>query len=471
VPTIAEKLAEAAVTDTLNRSESPIAGEWKLLKPGLQKGKCQNAAGSEGYTPISTFASGADGCYWGKETFASSGTAVHAYALGEITRIGGELRQTGLWLFRDSGAPETKENGYYLRAERTAGLSTKWTLEKWVEGSPEVLKATETNVYGDGASVAIVQGNGKLYMYGKKEKAGTWEEVMSIASASYTTGYSGLMAKGTGEWVIGNFATGTFSLAEEGKGPERVRHFEEGDLLRMTLGAFPLAAMSMAVIVKLDTATSVNLFGTFNEAGSPGALPYDLYLNSEKQPTIGISSAPFAVPTGVWVFICVTKASGSVKPMFHMYNFSTKVWSHGEGSVNAGNPEGVKRLYFGGGDVVLNEAPKFKGSLAAAAAFPRSLPEKEVESLVSVTRLTKWGEYNPKVLWFFWQAVVTEAVADLVGTSPEAERTGTTVVSEAPPIPYGEVVSSPSRYVKLLVGGVIKEVKRWALVGGQLLSK
>lgn len=210
--TIAEALAKLKVTDDFNRNENPIAGAWKLLKPGKSPGKTE--AGEEaGYTPVSTFVTGEDEAYWSTTSYVIGSDAVAA--LARITKIPvtGE-RQIGLWILRDKTKPETEESGYRLKAEWISGKKIKFVLEKWVKGAITELKKVESEAYGVGSRIAIVASGGKVFFFASKEKESAFEEVASAEDATYTEGYSGVYGKGTGEFKIRNFATGNLELEE-----------------------------------------------------------------------------------------------------------------------------------------------------------------------------------------------------------------------------------------------------------------
>lgn len=206
--TIAEALAKLGITDTLNRAEDPLAGEWKLLKPGVLTGKLE--AGELGYTPKSTFATGEDDAYWSKTAYAGD-----VGALLRITKIPvtGE-RQIGLWVCRSKATPETTQSGYRLRAEWLSGKKIKFVLEKWVAGVMSELKKVETEAYGVGSRIAIVVSGGRVYFFASKEKESAFEQVLEAEDAAYTEGYSGIWGKGTGEFKGMNFATGNLELEE-----------------------------------------------------------------------------------------------------------------------------------------------------------------------------------------------------------------------------------------------------------------
>ncbi|HEX7246421.1 MAG TPA: hypothetical protein VF245_12750 [Solirubrobacterales bacterium] len=211
--TIAEKLATLAVTDNLNRNENPLAGEWKLLKPGVKTGRANNTAGEEGYSADSLFTAGEDDAYWSKTSYAVGADAVAA--LCRITRLPTTAeRQIGLWVLRSKATPETTQSGYRLRAEWLSGKKIKFVLEKWVAGVMSELKKTEVETYGVGSRIAIVVSGGKVYFFASKEKESAFEQVLEAEDVTYTEGYSGIWGKGSGEFRAMNFATGNLELEE-----------------------------------------------------------------------------------------------------------------------------------------------------------------------------------------------------------------------------------------------------------------
>lgn len=209
--TIAEALAKLGITDTLNRSEDPIGGEWKRLDPGVATGKALNTAGEEGYATTTLFSGGEDDAYWSKATFAGNVAAVL-----QITRIPvTSERQLGIWVCRDKTSPVATKSGYRLRAEWLSGKKIKFVLEKWVAGVMSELKKVETEAYGDNSRIAIVVSGGRVYFFASKEEASAFEQVLEVEDATYTEGYSGLWGKGRGEFSGKNFATGTLELEEK----------------------------------------------------------------------------------------------------------------------------------------------------------------------------------------------------------------------------------------------------------------
>jgi len=181
----------------------------------------------------------------------------------------------------------------------------------------------------------------------------------------------------------------------------------------------------------------------------------------------GFATEEILPPSGSWSLVAVGKGAGTVKPRQHLYNFLTKVFTHRDQNENKG--EGSKAnwsKYRLGGK--LNAIGPYKGAIAAIAVFAQNLTDKQIEELVSAGSIGAWLTMSPApiALWEFKQASVAEELLDLVGTANQTERKETSVLEEAPPIPY-----LSGKFVKVLIGGVVKEVKRWILVKGELLSK
>lgn len=212
--TLAEELAALAITDNFNRKEFPLASEWKLLEPGEDTGQCNNVAGVEdGWLPV---AEGTGAAYWSK-TSLTPGEGEYAASIFRISVMPEESGQyRGLWVFRDPTTPKTVKSGYFLRIEYKGANKFKFSLEKWTAGAKEVLKSTETTAYKAESRIALVVGGGKVMMFASKEAASAFEEVLSVTSSTYTSGYSGIMGQGTNApaFCVRDFRTAAFAAAE-----------------------------------------------------------------------------------------------------------------------------------------------------------------------------------------------------------------------------------------------------------------
>lgn len=475
--TIAEKLGEAAVTDSLNRNENPIAAPWVKMNPGASAGRCQ-VGPPIGYTPDTLFAGGEDDCYWSTSPFSSSSTQF-IYAIFTITRVGGNERQTGVWLCRDESAPVTTQNGYLLRLERKVGANEiKFTIEKWVAGTPEVIKEMTTTSFIAGAKIALVVGNGKAYLFASTTEGGAFEEQMSVETATYTKGYSGMRAKGTGEFIIKDFRTGTFTL-EAG---EYVREFTgESTWAAGSLGGASSGVHDRTVMVYMRyDGTAGNIWSVSNVSDQfKGFFPM-LKVQSEDKPMIGSNRLPspsFTLPKNLCL-IGYSKEGGAAKTgRFHMYDFVAKKWTHANAS-GTSQEEGVvgegtnnwKRQRWGGrwGE---ETPPGLDGAIAAIAIWDSVLTDEQIEKLASAASVEDWKSLSPAPvqLTVFNKSSAGE-IEELVGSTTQISQTGTTT-TDAKPLSLPYKPSGLGKRVKVLVGGVIKEVKRWVLVKGELVNR
>lgn len=210
-----EALDELPITDNLTRLESTLAGDWKLLKPGVLTGEATTAGGG-GWRAKTAFVTGPDGAYWSKEQFSASG-GDHIAAVIKLSQVATTNdRSTGVWICRDGTTPETAESGYYLRAEFKGSGKIKFKLEKWVTGTPSTMAELETTEYAAGSRIAIVVGGGAVSFWASKGAETVFRERLSVSDSTYTSGYAGLMAQGTGEFIVRDFAAGVF-FEEEGE--------------------------------------------------------------------------------------------------------------------------------------------------------------------------------------------------------------------------------------------------------------
>lgn len=209
--TIAEKLSALAILDTFNRVEKPLAGEWKLLTPDLLTGECRTATGP-GWCATTGFTTDNDGAYWSKGTLSVSGSDSMA-AIFKITRVPTNAsRWTGVWLARPSPAVQS---GYFLRLEKKSSSNILFTIERWTEGVGEVIAFVETSTYKVGSRIALVVGEGKVRMFASKEAESAFEEKLTVSDSTYTNGYAAIEARGTGEFIIGNYANGVLAGAPD----------------------------------------------------------------------------------------------------------------------------------------------------------------------------------------------------------------------------------------------------------------
>lgn len=219
--TIAERLNEAAVTDTFLRNENPLSeGEiWKILPWAFRIGQTVE---KEGWRANSTFAEGRDGGYFIEKV--TPGEKEYAYTVLTIANqsTSSAERYFSVWCL----ASKTEESGYRVQCEVTGTNKYTIRLQKVTKGTAETL-ASVTNFSasatagGKFGTIAIVAGKGKVYAYYKAPE-GEWEQILEASDSTYTSGYGGMESKG-------NFFRGTnfkgwktFSAGEEEKAPTAV---------------------------------------------------------------------------------------------------------------------------------------------------------------------------------------------------------------------------------------------------------
>lgn len=176
-----------------------------------------------------------------------------------------------------------------------------------------------------------------------------------------------------------------------------------------------------------------------------GATRYLMSQNSNNlQITVGSSSVANAA-TGVaadgpWVLQAVQKATGSNHPRFHKYVYSTDIWTHQNTATNLANgstPTGSAYLL---NRATASTAAACSGDHAISAVYNAVLTDYQIEAMAYA--LPAWFAVQPKGLWLFDQAAVTQQVFDLSGNGAnETARTGTTVSTlNVPVFSYGAEV-------------------------------
>ena len=139
--------------------------------------------------------------------------------------------------------------------------------------------------------------------------------------------------------------------------------------------------------------------------------------------------------TGVWYLVVIRKASGTSNPRFSVYNYSTGVWTHSDGSGAVGDGTapgagGTIRHSFQGG------TPLFTGKIAARAYWSNTVPwsqdstgDAAIVASGMHTAVYNWLAQSPSVMHVYDQADPTTAILDESsgGTAVQVARVGTTV--------------------------------------------
>lgn len=183
-------------------------------------------------------------------------------------------------------------------------------------------------------------------------------------------------------------------------------------------------------------------------------------------PSASAEGTEIATPAlNKWGLWAVTKASGSAKPTWHFYDFSS--WEHKEDGSSVGNAPSLA-----GGSILLRGNYEFgECDLAAIAVWKASLSNSQIEALAAAEALEDWIALNgPVAVWLFDQESVSEAVNDrTAGGANQTARTGTTVVEEEPPIPY-VAEEEPETPIHAHLGGVWQAATRQVKAGGEFVE-
>lgn len=142
---------------------------------------------------------------------------------------------------------------------------------------------------------------------------------------------------------------------------------------------------------------------------------------------------------GDWVFVAVTKATGTVTPRCHFYKYASAAWTHENASGTIANIGlALDRIRFGiyGGVTFCN------GDIECVGLWNGTeLTDAQIEQLPF--SLQTWPTLSPTGLWLFDQGDVGQAIYDRTGGGAnEVSRTETTVATTSVPVfnRYGEVM-------------------------------
>lgn len=177
-----------------------------------------------------------------------------------------------------------------------------------------------------------------------------------------------------------------------------------------------------------------------------GASKYAFYFASDNLLTIYSTTSASAgsisaTSSNNWVFVGVSKSSGSSTARLHRYVYDTNTWSHADGSATGSvTPSGDVWL---GSDA--GPANYFQGDIAAAGVWAAKLTDAQIEALAY--SLSAWWAVQPNGLWILDQVSTSQKVVDLSGGGAnESAISGTSVSTSAVPVwSYGAPIIVPTR--------------------------
>jgi hypothetical protein len=238
--------------------------------------------------------------------------------------------------------------------------------------------------------------------------------------------------------------TGTADVVLPTLGADAIGHVDVGpsrqfdgtdDLIRLGsvsglsgLGAGPF---TVAVVVNRDPADTSGTVFWVCEAATPGTSRLNIVaVATEYRSVIDASTQGFGSAgtpaTGVWLFIAVTKASGSAAARIHIYNYSAGTWHHSNANnVQADAVRAYDSVQLGGATGNFQN-----GKVAAAGSWSTVLNDATIEGLE--LSLQSWADAGADAIWALNQASTATTVVDLIGNADQTALTGSTVADDGP---------------------------------------
>lgn len=200
IGSVTNELNGLPIRDPLNRGEGPLANEAKWTPFTWVEN-----VGAEtlvGWKPQGAYTKGSGG-FWNPSSFSAKGAGNAVVAeLGQIST--NEETFASLWL--DMPDPKNAKSGYQLVWRINADKKT-YTVEllRWSKGTSTVLKSNSAMSSPKGKTIALSNIAETVQVW-----LGTPSElsvILSTTDSTYTSGYSGLQARGTAA-RLANFKTG-----------------------------------------------------------------------------------------------------------------------------------------------------------------------------------------------------------------------------------------------------------------------
>ncbi|HJZ34912.1 MAG TPA: hypothetical protein VJ204_01465, partial [Solirubrobacterales bacterium] len=203
VTNMSTALGEVRLDDAFATAESPLseAGIWAPLawdyqsvhKTGSVSSPDEEEEEAGGWGAVDAFASGIDGAYWTKASFADTGSG-DAVAATISTPQGNTGRYFDLLL--DMQNPATARSGYELSLVETKTNNIEnIALEKRVAGVATVLATKTALSVPVGSRFALADKGGTLSVW-MAAPTGGFTQLLSAADSTYTNGYVGVAAGG-----------------------------------------------------------------------------------------------------------------------------------------------------------------------------------------------------------------------------------------------------------------------------------
>lgn len=220
------------------------------------------------------------------------------------------------------------------------------------------------------------------------------------------------------------------------------RQFASADSVTLAVGGLAsmgTSALTYAAIVKRTSSADQLIVGGKD---SGGILQSGLVINAAAdsnqvglQGNTGGALVAISFPTtDDWVFVGITKATGTSTPRGHKFLYSSSTWTHTDSAATVANQSSISggsvRIGASGG-ASYNTA--LTGDIAVAGVWVGTvLTDVQIETLEDA--LQHWVDLSPTALWRLDQDSTATAITDITGGgADQTALSGTSVVADCPP--------------------------------------
>lgn len=214
------------------------------------------------------------------------------------------------------------------------------------------------------------------------------------------------------------------------------------DFVTLSLGAlgFAFGPGTVAAIIKRSADSSID---ELLYAGVSSTARWALTLGSANNIVLRTNNTSAASGAGIdsclaadgWLLVAATKATGTVAPRFHRYEYATGVWQHANSATSiADSSVPITNAFIGATHAGANP---FAGDGDVKGAWDVVLTDAQIEAMAY--SLPAWFQVQPKGLWLLDQAITGQLINDRSGGGAnESAITGTAVgTSSLPVFSYG----------------------------------
>lgn len=206
------------------------------------------------------------------------------------------------------------------------------------------------------------------------------------------------------------------------------------DKVTLSLGAlgFTFGPGTVAAIVRwvtsagTDTIFSVGTGSTGFALGyNPGATTLEAVVDAAS------TTSATALTSGSWYLVAMTKATGTVIPRIHRYDYAANSHSHANCAGTLGDTTPATQAQIG--ERFSASALYWSGDIAVVGCWNVVLTDAQIEAMAF--SLMAWHQVPPKGLWVLDQAATTMKVNDHSGGGAnESALVGTAVAASSVPV-------------------------------------